>query len=457
MACARAVNNKRKKGIVEPIQMKLDLDKIGSNLLKLATTEGPTQAAIQISHPKDPRIKNNFPIFLEVERILKELNLYYVQDLGNLIVFQGIEKVEDNQLIKEIRKIPVTLGAHLDEITYLISNVKIHNNYLLIPICSAPKRIDLINPECKIVGFRYQKDGELSTIGSGSFKVEYTEKTEKMAYFYRNYKTIKNDPNYPMQLREMMEYLLNQTIENIRANAEFQYLLETDVDVMVGDMVIQDYNYTKEDSFDSESILHVKALDDRVGCIAVLYALKELSELGIPCKAILTSSEEGVPKDVSWGRLVRPTYQKYCTNDGINIICDGIDGARLTEFEGNKGHYMNEAVAVPYTSLGKGGGDPGIFSIIRDIVLPRAKNDSILGVPTTDYVSRSYDAAIMHDFPLIGFVDWVNGEILNRTSRCHLDESIKLQLIQNVIGVLVYTAAFFDYNIKDKPNPIFPS
>ena len=437
--------------------MELDLDEIGFNLLKLATTEGPTQAAIQISHPhtqKDPRIKGNFPIFLEAERILKELNLSYVQDLGNLIAYEGIEGVEDKQLTEKIEKIPVTLGAHLDEITYLVSNVRNGNEYLLIPLCSAPKRTELVNPQCKIVGFRHLEDGELSTVGYGSLKTEYKEKTEKMTNLDRTYKKIKNDTKSQM-LREIMGFLLNQTIGNIRANAEFQYLLETEANVIVGDMVIQDYNYTKENNFDPESEIHVKALDDRVGCIAVLYALKKLGELGIPSKAILTRSEEGVPRDVSWGRLVRPTYQKYCRNDGVNIICDGIDGARLTEFKEKEGHYMEEAVVVPYTSLGKGGGDLGIFSAIRDVVLPRAEKDNIFGVPSTDYVSRSYDAAIMHDFPLIGFVDWVNGKILKRISRCHLDESIKLQQMSNIIGILVYTVAYFDFKMRNKANPIF--
>lgn len=170
----------------------------------------------------------------------------------------------------------------------------------------------------------------------------------------------------------------------------------------------------------------------------------------------MTSSEEGVPKDVSWGRLVRPTYEKFCTNDVINLICDGIDGGRLSEFSDRKDKYMKEAVVFPYTSLGKGGGDPGIFSVLRDVILPRAKQDNIRGITTTDYVSRSHDAALMHDFPLIGFVDWVNGKVLNRISHCHLDESIECQQITNIIGILVYTTAYFDNRIRGKSNQIFP-
>ncbi len=435
--------------------MNLDLHKIGSDLLRLATTEGPTQAAIQISQPRDPRTTGDFPIFSEVKKILEDLNLSWRQDLGNLVVFQGVENSTQDTLVKRMRQIPVTLGAHLDEITYIIAKIGKGNKHPLMPLCSPPQRTDLVNPQCRVIGFRHQKDGELSTIGSGAFNVEYREKTGNVPDLFRSFEAMEKDPNCPKHLREILGYLMNQTVKSSKDSAEFQYFLETDADVMVGDMVIQDYNYTNENEINPNSILHVKALDDRVGCIAVLYAMKELSELGIPSKAILTSSEEGVPQDVSWGRLVRPTYQKFCTNDSINIICDGIDGARLSEFKMMK--YMDEAVVIPYTSLGKGGGDPGIFAVLRDIVIPVAKRNNILGVTSTDYVSRSYDSAIMHDFPLIGFIDWVNGKVAERISHCHLDESVSLQQIKNIIGLIVYAVAHFDYKIRNKPNPVFPS
>lgn len=436
-----------------PVLMELDLQKIGENLIKLAMTDGPTQAAIQIAHPRDPRIDKDFPIFLETKRIINELNLGYVQHLGNLVVFQGGEE-GNNLSIEKIRQIPMTLGAHLDEITYLVSETKnSENDYLLIPICAPPQVSKLVNDRCKIVGFRHEKDGEFVPIGSGLMKVRRIIKNKKVNDLKAIGKSLKDDQNSP--LNRFLDYLIDQTITEARENATFEYWLETEADVRIGDMVIQDYNYTESKRFDTESLIHAKAMDDRVGCIAVLYALAKLGELGIPCKAVLTSSEEGVPKDVSWGRLVRPTYNKYCCNDSITLICDGIDGLKLEEFSSKAGKYMQEAVVVPYTALGKGGGDPGLFSVIRDIVLPRARKDKILAVTSTNYVSRSYDTAIMYDFPLIGFVDWVNGKILDRNARCHLDESIQLGEVLNIIGVFVYAGAFFNYRIRNRPNSIF--
>lgn len=435
--------------------LEFDLKEIGADLLRLAMTPGPTQAAIQVSCPESPRDVADFPIFREVKKLLEKLDLQYKRHLGNLVVYEGIGEEGDGRLVEEIGKIPTTLGAHLDEITYLATESMINGSYVLMPICAPPARTELINTECKIVGFRHEKSGELSDIGFGSIKAEYLEDKQKIAYMKRAYESLKNEAGCSESLKGTISYMLNEIIGNIQEKAKFRYLLETEANFMVGDMVIQDYNRTKRDNFTSESLIHVKALDDRAGCIAVLYALKELATLGIPAKAVLTTSEEGVPKDVSWGRLVRPTYQKYCTNDGINIICDGIDGARLTELERRKGQFLDEAMVLPYTSLGTGGGDPYVFSSIRDVVLPRARKDGISALTTTSYVSRSYDAAIMHDFPLIGFIDWVNGKVMNPDARCHLDETIKLRQIGNITGMLVYAAAFFHRERTGKPNRIF--
>ena len=435
--------------------MELDLKEIGTNLLRLAMTPGPTQAAIQVSRRENRGDAADYPIFREVQKLLEKLDLRYERHLGNLVVYEGIGEVDDARLDGEIMKIPTTLGAHLDEITYLATETKVNDSYVLMPICAPPARTELINTECKIVGFRHEKNGELSDVGLGSLKAEYLEDKQKIDDLRRAYESLRNETSCSESLKGTISYMLNEIIRNILEKAKFRYLLRTDADFMVGDMIIQDYNRTKREELTSESLIHVKALDDRAGCIAVLYALKELATLGIPAKAVLTTSEEGVPKDVSWGRLVRPTYQKYCTNDGINIICDGIDGARLTEFEKRKDQFLNEAMVLPYTSLGTGGGDPYVFSTIRDVVLPRARKDGISALTTTSYVSRSYDAAIMHDFPLIGFIDWVNGKVMNPDARCHLDETIKLQQIGNIIGMLVYAAAFFHRETTGKPNLIF--
>ncbi len=166
--------------------VELDLNDICSNLVKLATTDGPTQAAINISRTQseDPRIKGDFPIFLETKRIIEELNLSYLQDMGNLIVYNRVKRMDNDNIQDEIKKIPVCLGAHLDEITYLVSNSKSHGKRVLMPICAAPKRTDLLHPKCKIVGFRHEKNGEFCDIGTGSIEVEYVERSAKIPNFY---------------------------------------------------------------------------------------------------------------------------------------------------------------------------------------------------------------------------------------------------------------------------------
>ncbi len=434
--------------------MDLDLNEIGTDLLKLAMTSGPTQGAIQVLSSEKPEDTHGFPIFEETQKLLRKLDLHYKNHLGNLVVYEGIKEVDDSKLATEIGKIPVTLGAHLDEITYLATESRINGSYLLMPICAAPRR-ELMHPECKIVGFRREKNTELADVGFGSLRAMYMEDRTKINDMIDAYKRLRNEADCSQSLKDTISRMLSEIIGSIEDKSTFQYLLETDADFLVGDMVIQDYNCTTAGKFTSESSIHVKALDDRAGCIAVLYALRELAALGIPAKAVLTTSEEGVPKDVSWGRLVRPTYQKYCANDGINIICDGIDGHKLTEFRKRKGQFMDEAMVFPYTSLGTGGGDPYVFSRIRDVVLPRAAKEGISALTTTSYVSRSYDAAIMHDFPLIGFIDWVNGRVMDSEARCHLDETVKLRQISNIVGMLVYTTAFFDWDKTGRANCIF--
>lgn len=191
--------------------MDVDLNEVGSDLLRLAMTPGPTQAAVQISCPK---ATTDFPIFLEVRRLVEKLNLRYEQHLGNLVIYEGIEEVDRKKLVREIRRIPVTLGAHLDEITYLVTNSKVDNDYLLMPICAPPSRTNLVNPESKIVGFRYENDGSLSEVGSGSFKVKYIENKEKLAYFRQSYEEIKDDASCSKRLREAIASLFNEMIQN---------------------------------------------------------------------------------------------------------------------------------------------------------------------------------------------------------------------------------------------------
>jgi len=206
----------------------------------------------------------------------------------------------------------------------------------------------------------------------------------------------------------------------------------------VGDVVIQNYG-----TFDSKKI-NAKALDDRVGTAVVLHAMKYLCKENIPVKCILSGDEEGVGLDVSWARLILPTYRDYCQNDVITLLCDGVDGRNLLEFiDEREKQLLSEALLIPYTSHGKGGGDYRLFSEIRDNVIPICEKEGFKVDVTTDYVSRSFDPKIMNEFPRIVFLDWSNGEVNDQYARCHFNETILLEQVLNLIGALFWTVKYF--------------
>ena len=103
---------------------------------------------------------------------------------------------------------------------------------------------------------------------------------------------------------------------------------------------------------------------------------------------------------------------------------------------------------LPYTSYGKGGGDNGIFSILRDKVLGQARNNGFEAKITTDYVSRSVDPKLMNEFPFIGFIDWSNGKIGNQYAICHLDESIVAEQLVNIIGLTYHGVTYFTRSLS---------
>jgi hypothetical protein len=131
-------------------------------------------------------------------------------------------------------------------------------------------------------------------------------------------------------------------------------------------------------------------------------------------------------------------------------MCDGVDGWNLHEFEKErKNEMVSEALLVPYTSYGKGAGDYGLFSLIRDEVVPLARTKgNFQAETTTDYVSRSFDPKIMNDFPLIAFLDWSNGKVGDMFARCHVDETVKVEQILNLIGMMVYTVQYLNRKKK---------
>lgn len=393
------------------------------DLEALLKTPGPTYLIAKISD-KDVRIGKNkdFPIAQKVREIVGKINKKEDTDLkvithnGNVVVVGGLGF---NPSDEEIKDIPVTLGAHLDEISYMVSKPKpeLKGKRELLPLHAADKRFfNDIEKQVKILGFR--GDGEERNF------VEITK--GKIA-----------------------------SLEEITDRGEIKrycYVLEAESDdVKEGDIAIQDYGpaWLPEKKFGANAILRCKALDDRVGSIAVIYAIKELAKYGIPTKGILTGGEEGVPLDISWDRLIRPTFKKYCHRDGIFIICDGIDGSALSEFK--NGTYLREAVLVPYTAYGKGPGDLGIFSLLRDNVSALASSKGFQVATTTNYVSRSTGIKIMDDYPLVGYIDWTNGITGHPKSICHVDEKILIQQIINIIGTMVYTVEYFTDMYSNRP------
>ncbi|MCJ7570748.1 MAG: hypothetical protein MUO82_02565 [Candidatus Thermoplasmatota archaeon] len=438
-------------------KISIDAKQLYIDLIKLLKVPGPTQACVKISKD-DPRVTENFPMEKAILKIIKKLNeendvnLQIIRHNGNLLIVSGMKKYdkirESDELTpdecKDIKNIQIVLGAHLDEISYMITKKKEKKSlnekaWYVIPLCAPPqlfrgkyehnsdktKRFrEVLNPDVKIVGFRNKKF--VTDIGFGiCYKAD--ELIEDKIKSFDEEGEI-NKVVITRKWKQKSHFLL-KVIKEIKPIKE-------------GDIVIQDYGEWKNNSkFDnSNQLIFSKALDDRVGCIATIYALKELSKQKIKSKAILTSAEEGVPKDISWGRLIRPTYEKFCRKDGITLICDGVDGARMDEFE-EENNVLSKAIIVPYTSAGKGGGDIGLFSRFRDKIIPELYKiyGEEIAVTSTDYASRSYDIKIMDDWTTIGFIQWSCGEPTDPQSICHNKETVSLQQIINIIRTMCHS------------------
>lgn len=386
------------------------IDQLGKDLVRLAITPGPTRCVARIAD-NDPRIDRTerFPMTLVVQEILERLSRDNKIDLvltefnGNLLI---VGALGINPTKQEIYDLPVTLAPHLDEITYMVKNErdKATGAQILIPLCNAPDNIKPENSKAKILGFRGENHRKLVDVGSGNFEPK------------------------PKVLKK-------------------RYLLNTEAkDLLMGDLVIQDYSHEKPDArYDLESIIHMKALDDRAGCIAQIYAVAELAKRGLPAKAILAGDEEGFNKDISWARLVRPAFTEFSRRDGLIIVCDGFDAPKMKEEFYSRHEHLSEALMTAYVSDASGAGDPGIFSLFRDRIVDIARRSGFEATITTSYASRSIDPKIMDEFPLIGFINWSNGNVWDyeSTCYCHRDESVKLRQIANIIGTTCLVVNYF--------------
>jgi len=392
------------------------IDQLGKDLVKLAITPGPTRCVARIAD-NDPRIDRTerFPMTLVVQEILERLShdnkidLVLTEFNGNLLIVGGLGINPTDQAIKDL---PVTLAPHLDEITYMVKNEWDKETGLrkILPLCNAPlpDKIKPENTKLKILGFRGENHRKLVEVGLGSMEAK----------------------DLGPEIKE--------------ARKRYLYRLKTEAkDLLMGDLVIQDYCHEKPDArYDLESIINMKALDDRAGSIAQIYAVAELAKRGLPAKAILAGDEEGFNKDISWARLVRPAFREYSRPDGLIIVCDGFDGNRL-QAEFKCGEYLSKALVTAYVSDASGAGDPGIFSLFRDKVVDIASRCGFEAATTTCYASRSIDPKIMDDFPLIGFINWSNGSVGGKDAFCHRDESVKLRQIVNIIGTTCLAVNYF--------------
>jgi len=439
---------------------KIDIDfkQIYNDLMYLLETPGPTQACVKIAK-NDPRINNDFPMEKAIITIIRKLNrekkvsLKIVRHAGNLVVVGGQNKnnniIELNDLKPkekdDIRKIPIAFGAHLDEISYMITKKKEDETFLgkdiwqIIPICAPPqltkkqkpiynkdktkRAIKILEPQCKIVGFR-----------NSNFRENIAE-----GLIYKVYK---------IEEKTIRNYDEKKDIENIMIkregkSAEYLFVEITKINEIIkeGDFVIQDYGdwKTKKECKTVDQVITSKALDDRAGTIAAIYAVKELSKINIPSKVILTSAEEGVPRDVSWGRLIRNVYKEVCTEQMITLVCDGIDGKEMSEFNGED--ELSKAVILPYTSYGKGGGDLGLFARFRDDILPELKRiyGEEIAITSTDYSSRSFEVKIMDDWNIIGFIQWSCGIPGHEKAICHNQETVRISQIVNIVRTMCHS------------------
>jgi len=402
-----------------------DVDSICSDLMKLIDTPGPTQSVARISE-HDVRTTKQFPMTVAVNQIVErinrehETNIFVFEDHGNLILVGGINHKPSRN---EVWNMPTTIGAHLDEIAYLISGKRDDGSTILLPLCSAPIRTDnnkghpFTHEESRILGYR---NGELLTIGYGRFHAKPRVNVEQGKHIMTGW-------NYMLKVDKVLD----------------------GEEVRTGDIAIQDYGTGKASGhFNLTTKITAKALDDRVGSTIAIHAIRYLSKLDppTPVKAVLSGDEEGFPLDVSWARFIRPTFRKYCRPDGVTIICDGINGFDLSELVSkSKGELVESALLVPYTSHGKGAGDYGLFSLFRDKVIPYARKNGFEVETTTDYVSRSYDPKIMDEFPLITFLDWSAGEVGDIYARCHMHEEIRVKQIVNLVGTMVHAVKLLNY------------
>jgi len=430
--------NSIKKNLVK------NITQLGKDLVELCMVSGPS-SYIAKSGENDIRIDKNkeFPVFSEINKIVKRINdelqsytdnkVHILQDFGSIILTSGFR---NKPTIDEIKNIPIVFASHADEISYMVKQdlneiVPLFNAKPIVYLYDGGYfgKLKIFRYKSKILGFRgIGEKRELIEIGEGEINIEVDKRDRDYKFF----------------------------IENIT-------LYDQKIDVKVSDLVIQNYNDINKD-YTLGTIIHAKALDDRVGAISQIYALKEFTKINLETKAIIIGDQKYGQTIESSGRSIRNVFNRYCNSDDIVIITDAFDGRMLKELEKYRSQYLDKALIVPFRSDGKGSGDLGFFSIFRDEIINVCKKNEFDAITTTDYVSRSIDYKIQDMFSHIISIDWSNGPIIDpidtpdgpRHNICNVDESIQLSQLINVIGTLYFSALYFS-NKLIKKKPLLPN
>jgi len=163
-----------------------DSQLIYKDLVELIKIPGPSGSCAQLGSnlssigeelPMAREIRN---MVAEMERSDENIRIRVIEHHGNIVLAGGLKSEYPSK--EKIRNIPIALGAHADEITFLITNKWHQDSRVLQPLCSPPSAIykikghPFIHEEAEILGFR---EGKLKTIGFGRFHAVRERITDK--------------------------------------------------------------------------------------------------------------------------------------------------------------------------------------------------------------------------------------------------------------------------------------
>jgi hypothetical protein len=152
----------------------LDINRLCEDLERLVIAPGPTGLLAKMS-PDDYRLGAGveFPLAEIIRRVINDLNREYdtklivIEHLGNIIV------VNKNLRLQSIEKLPVTLTAHADEITYSVAKKKVNGQTTLVPLFREPDFV--VHHNVRAFGLRQLSRGR-ELIEAARGRIEIREK-----------------------------------------------------------------------------------------------------------------------------------------------------------------------------------------------------------------------------------------------------------------------------------------